>query len=170
MSPNVLVTYATRLGSTEEVARVVTDVLHEAGVDVDAEPVAAVKSLQEYSAVVLCAPLYMGRLLKDARRFLARNAAALQQMPVILLVVGPVEAKEKDWTGARQQLDKELAKFPWLTPAEQHIVGGKFDPKKLGFPFKFILRKLPPSDARDWTAIREMARHIAAKFQPALQD
>lgn len=169
MRPNVLVTYATQTGSTEEVAQVVAEVLREAGVVVDLQPTWSVASLADHSAVVLCAPLYMGRLLKHARRFLSEHAALLQKMPVTLLVVGPVEAREKDWTGARQQLDKELARYPWLSPMEQHIVGGRFDPKTLSFPFKFILRKLPPSDARDWNAIRALARDLAAKFQPALQ-
>jgi len=31
----------------------------------------------------------------------------------------------------RAQLNKELAKFSWLTPIAIEILGGKFDPEKL---------------------------------------
>lgn len=170
MEPVVLVTYATRAGSTEEVARTVADVLREGGVTVEFKPAKDVHAIGQYGAVVLAAALYMGRLHKDARQFLSEHRATLMKVPVALFVLGPVQKVEKDWTGARQQLDKELAKFPWLSPVAQHIVGGKFDPATLGFPFKLIppLRKMPVSDVRDWTAIRAGASELAAMFQPAL--
>jgi menaquinone-dependent protoporphyrinogen IX oxidase len=55
-----------------------------------------------------------------------------------------------------QQLDKELARHPTFKPVACRIVGGTFDPKRLGFPWKFIpaMRKIPVTDARDWTTIR----------------
>ena len=70
----------------------------------------------------------------------------------------------------RAQLDRELAKFPWLTPVAIEIVGGKFDPATLRFPWKFLpaLRQLPASDLRDWTAIRIWASNLAAQLQPAV--
>lgn len=171
MESKVLVAYATRMGSTEEVARVVAELLRENGLAVEVQPARVASSLEQYSAVVLAAPLYMGRLHKDARCFLAANRNALMKLPVALFVLGPVSSAEKDWRGARQQLDKEFAKLPWLTPVAQQVVGGKFDPAKLGFPFNLIpaLKKMPASDARDWAAIKDYARDIAARFQPVLQ-
>jgi menaquinone-dependent protoporphyrinogen oxidase len=166
MEPVILVTYATRTGSTEEVARTVAETLREHGLTVEVHPAADVHSLDPYSAVVLGAPLYMGRLLKDARKFLSAHRTALMKIPIALFVLGPVQAVEKDWTGARQQLDKELAKFSWLSPVARQIVGGKFDPAKLGFPFSLILKKLPAGDVRDWTAIRAFASDLAARWQP----
>jgi menaquinone-dependent protoporphyrinogen oxidase len=70
----------------------------------------------------------------------------------------------------RAQLDKELAKFPWLNPVTIEIVGGKFDPATLRFPFNLIpgLHKMPVSDIRDWDAIRAWANNLAATFQPRL--
>jgi len=166
MEPVVLVTYATRSGSTDEVARTVAGVLREAGLAVEVQPVRSVHDIERYGAVVLGAPLYMTRLHKDARRFLSAHRGALMKVPVALFVPGPVQTVEKDWTGARNQLDKELAQFPWLSPVAQHIVGGKFDPAKMGFPFNLIpaLRKMPASDVRDWTAIRGLASGLAVTF------
>lgn len=88
-------------------------------------------------------------------------------MPVALFVPGPIDTREKDGAGAQQQLDKELARYPWFKPVACPIVGGAFDPKKLGFPWKFIpaMRKGPMSDARDWRAIRSWASELAATLQ-----
>jgi menaquinone-dependent protoporphyrinogen oxidase len=167
MEPVVLVTYATRSGSTEEVARTVAEVLREDGLVTEVQHVREAHDLEQYCAVVLAAPLYMSRLHKDARRFLSAHRGALMKVPVALFVLGPIQAVEKDWTGALQQLDMELKKFPWLSPAVQHVVGGKFDPAKMGFPFNLIpaLRKLPASDVRDWPAIRGFASDLATMFQ-----
>jgi menaquinone-dependent protoporphyrinogen oxidase len=167
MNPMVMVVFATRYGSSEEVAVSVADVLRESGFAVDLQPAANVSSVEGYTAVALVAALYMGRLHKDARRFLERNRAGLSGVPVALFVLGPVNKAEKDWAGPGVQLDKELAKFPWLKPVAKSIVGGKFDPASLGFPLKYIpaLRKMPVSDALDFAAIREQARGLAGKLR-----
>jgi menaquinone-dependent protoporphyrinogen oxidase len=101
---------------------------------------------------------------RDVRRLLSSHREALTKTPLALFVLGPVQQGEKEWAGARQQLDKELQRFPWLSPVDQHIVGGKFDPANLGFLFKLIpaVRKMPVSDARDWNLIREQANALAA--------
>lgn len=171
MEPIVLVTYATRYGSTEEVALAVAETLRESGVTVETQSILKVNALERYDAVVIGAPLYMGRLLKDARRFLSAHRNALTKMPVALFVLGPIQKEEKDWAGARTQLDKERARYPWFSPISQQIVGGRFDPLKLAFPFNLFppLRKLPVGDARDWTAIRAWASDLASALQPALQ-
>jgi len=70
----------------------------------------------------------------------------------------------------RAQLDKELARFPWLSPIAHEVFGGKFDPAKLRFPYNLVpaLKRLPASDIRDWKAIRAWASDLAEKLQPAL--
>jgi len=160
----VLVTFATRYGSTEETALAVAQSLRDKGLAVEVQLIRDVVSVDRFCAVVLGAALYMGRLHKDARRFLAMNRVPLAKIPVALFVPGPVHTDEKEWTGAQQQLAKELKSFPWLSPVAQQVVGGKFDPASLGILFKLIpaLRKMPASDVRDWNAIREWASNLAA--------
>ena len=119
MEPIVLVPYATRYGSTEEVALAVAQTLRESGVAVETQPVRNVQTLARYGAIVLGVPLYMGRFHKDARRFLSAHRNTLIEMPVALFVLGPVQTEEKDWAGARTQLKKELAKYPWFSHGGQ---------------------------------------------------
>ena len=170
MSESVLVAYATIHGSTPEVAEAVAGTLRECGLEVDVQPMREVRTLAGYSAVVLGAPLYMFRWHKDARRFLSRHREALKERPVAVFAMGPFNDDEKELRDARVQLDKELAKFPWLTPAAIEVFGGKFDPAHLRFPYNLMpaLKQMPASDIRDWTAIRAWASNLAARLQPAL--
>jgi menaquinone-dependent protoporphyrinogen oxidase len=170
MSALILVAYATRYGSTQEVAEAVASTLRERGLAVDIQPMRQVHTLDQYRAVVLGAPLYMFHWHKDALHFLARHRAALTARPVAIFALGPFHAEEKEFQEVRGQLEKELAKFPWLRPAAIAIFGGKFDPQKLTFPYNLVpgLKNMPVSDVRDWTAIRTWASDLVAQFQPAL--
>jgi len=170
MEARVLVAYATRYGSTQEVAEAVASTLRERGLAVDIQPMRDVRSLEQYGAVVLGAPLYMFHWHKDALQFLARHREALTARPVAIFALGPFHDEEKEYQEVRRQLDKELAKFPWLRPEAIAIFGGKFDPQKLTFPHNLVpaLKNMPASDIRDWTAIRAWASDLAALFQPAL--
>ncbi len=170
MDTKILVAYASTNGSTQEIAEVVTATLRENGLTVDLQPMRKVQSLQGYSAAVLGAPLYMFHWHKDALKFLPRHRNALMERPVAIFAGGPFsKGDEKEWQEIRRQLEQELAKFPWLTPAAVEIVGGKFDPAKLHFPLNLIpaLKQMPASDLRDWTAIRSWASSLSAKLKLA---
>jgi menaquinone-dependent protoporphyrinogen oxidase len=160
----ILVAYATSAGSTLEVAEAIAETLCEQGEQAEVQPARNVRWLDGYEAIVLGAPLYMFRWHRDAMRFLSRHRKGLAERPVAIFALGPFHADEKERQDALAQLDKELAKFPWLAPAAQEMFGGKFDPAKLRFPLNLIpaLRQMPASDARDWTAIRAWAANLPA--------
>ena len=163
-SGSMLVAYATRYGSTREVAEQVAETLRASGLEVDVQPAREVRTLEGYSAVVLGAPLYMFRWHKDAVRFLRRHRQALAEQAVAIFALGPFNDDEEEWQGARAQLDKALGRFPWLVPADVEVFGGKFDPAGLRFPFNALpaLKQIPASDIRDWEAIRAWASSLAA--------
>ena len=172
MQKKILIAYATRTGSTQEVAEAVAVTLRESGLEVDIQPMRNVRTLEEYGAVVLGAPLYMFHWHKDALSFLSRYREVLTGgLPVAIFAGGPfAKGDEKEWQEVRKQLDQELAKFAWLRPIAVEIVGGKFDPAKLSFPLNLMpaLKQMPASDLRDWTVIRAWASNLAAKLQSAL--
>ena len=182
MSASILVTYATRYGSTQEVAEAIAATLRENGLEVELQPMRKVRTLEGYHAVVLGAPLYIGSWHKDAQRFLSRHREALMQQPpesirpesirVAIFTLGPTHSDEKEWQGSRAMLDKELSKYPWLAPVALELFGGKYDPAKLRFPDSLLARlpaspihNMPASDARDLAAIRAWAGNLAAKLQ-----
>lgn len=163
----ILVGYATRHGSTAEVAEAVAEALRGRGLSVDLKPLRDVQTVTGYRAVILGAPLYLSRWHADAKHFLTDHRKTLATLPTAIFALGPFEDKPQDWEGVRAQLDKELAKFGWLDPVAVEIVGGKFDAATLGFPFTLIpaLHKLPASDIRDWEAIRRWADSVANSLQ-----
>jgi menaquinone-dependent protoporphyrinogen oxidase len=172
METKVLVAYATSYGSTQEIAEVISEMLRSQGLAVDLQPIRKVRKLEGYSAVVLGAPLYMFHWHKEALHFLSQYQKILAgHLPVAIFAGGPFgQGDGNEWQEVRAKLDLELAKFPWLTPVSVQIVGGKFDPAKLRFPYNLIpaLKKMPASDLRDWVAIRAWASSLAAKFLPDL--
>jgi menaquinone-dependent protoporphyrinogen oxidase len=168
MAASILIAYATRYGSTQEVADAVGAILRERGLVVEVRRAREVRSLDGFSAVVLGSPLYIGSLLREARRFLKRHRTALSQMPVALFALGPVWAG-KELEGSRTQLDAALAKLPWLTPAATEVFVGKYDPAKLCFPDSLLaalpaspLHGQPAHDGRDWPAIHAWADTLGA--------
>jgi menaquinone-dependent protoporphyrinogen oxidase len=161
MSNSILVAYATKHGSTREVAESIAATLEEQDLDVEARPAADVDDVSRYDGVVVGGSLYLGRWHPDALGFLRREREALATRPVAVFAMGPRTTEAKDVAGARAQLDGALAKLTGVDPFAVTVFGGVLDPGKLRFP----LNRLPASDARDWGAIRGWAAGLAATFR-----
>lgn len=156
----VLVAYATKYGSTREVAADVARVLQQQRLETEIRPAREVKELERYSAVVLGGALYMGRLHKDARRLLKRRRRELAALPLAVFALGPGSTKPEEIESARAQLDKALVDLPEIKPVSVAVFGGAVDPSKLRFPFN----KMSAFDARDWEAIQAWAEAVAHEF------
>jgi len=173
MTDKILVTYATRYGSTQEVAETVAEILREGGFEVDVQSMRTVRTLEGYGTVVLGAPLYVGKWPKHAHRFLLRFEEALVKLPVAIFALGPIHDDEDEILGSRVQLDTELKKYPWLKPVALEMFVGKYDPSKFHFFDRLIasmpaspIYKMPASDHRDWVAIHIWAGKLVSTLQP----
>jgi menaquinone-dependent protoporphyrinogen oxidase len=171
MSVRILVAFATRYGSTGEVAEAVAGTLREAGMEAEARPARAIKSLEGYDGVVLGTPIYLGALLKDAVAFLEKHRNALEQVPVAVFALGPTSA-EDEFEGSQAQLSLALAKLPWFSPSATRVFVGSYDPARLRFLDKALtalpaspLHGRPARDDRDWSAIRDWARDSSDLFR-----
>ncbi len=158
MTDSLLVAYASKHGSTREVAGEVAARLRERGLAVELRPAGEVAGLDGYDGVVLGGALYMGRLHPDARRFLKRHRTALAALPLAVFAMGPRSLEEKEVAGSRSQLDHALEAVPELEPVSLSIFGGVLDPEQLSFPFN----RMQAVDARDWIAIHDWADMLAA--------
>lgn len=158
---SVLVAYATKYGTTRDVAEAIGKTLAERGIRIDVRPASEVRDLSDYSAVVLGSALYYFMLHRDAKRFLSHNRKALSGLPVALFALGPFDDTPEDMESARRPVDKYLAKSDWLKPKAVAVFGGRHDPSRLRFPDNnAAMRKMPPSDARNWETIRSWAEGL----------
>ena len=159
---SILLAYATRYGSTQEVAESITAALRQAGYEVDIQPMQEVKTLENYDAVVLGAAIYNARWHPNAHQFLSQHQEALRQRPVAIFALGPLSTSVAAMQRSRRQLDKELEKYPWLKPLTLEMFVGKIDPSKLGFFERLGTRA---SDHRNWEAIRAWANALPSQLQ-----
>jgi menaquinone-dependent protoporphyrinogen oxidase len=148
---NVLVVYATKHGSTREVAEAISVTLRERGAEVELRPARDVREpIGGRDLIVLGAALYSGRWHNDAHRFLKRHRKELS-VPVAVFGMGPRDPSEEAWQRSRAQLDRALAKHDWLRPVAVAVFGGVDPPKREGGPRR---------DLRDWDAVRAWASQV----------
>lgn len=165
MSRKALVAYATRLGSTIEVAEAVGAVLCQADTFVDVRLAEDVTGLDEYAAVVMGGAIRDGKWLPEASHFLKRHYKALAIRPLALFVVCMTMAV--DTPGNRQTvrgyIEPVLKELPDLKPVDIGLFAGEIDTARLGFFARRAARKLetPEGDFRDWDMIRNWAARIS---------
>src|SRR2546423_14354057 len=78
---HVLVTVASRHGSTREIADAIAQELRMPGIDADVRHVEEVPDLNSYDAVVLGSAIYMGNWESEANQFLQRHQSRLLTIP-----------------------------------------------------------------------------------------
>jgi menaquinone-dependent protoporphyrinogen oxidase len=108
---HVLVAYATRHGSTAEVAEAVAAELRGPDVQVTVKQITGGLRAEAYDAVVIGAPMIMG-WHKDASRFLKRNQAALAGRPTACFATAASLTEVQEKPGA-----VPLFSDPWLVKA-----------------------------------------------------
>jgi menaquinone-dependent protoporphyrinogen oxidase len=158
----VLVAYASRYGSTREVAEAIGATLREHGMLVEVRAAAEVDGLDEFGAVVLGGGIYMGRWHRDARGFVRHFGTELADLPVAVFALGPTDDEPSHRAGSEKQFRAVTAKFTFA-PVSTRLFGGVIDPAKLHFPFNHM----PAADVRDWGQVREWAEELVDRFEPA---
>jgi menaquinone-dependent protoporphyrinogen oxidase len=155
MLEQVLITYATRAGSTAEIAAAIGANLSQRGLMVDVKPVKEKPDLGAYQAVILGSAIRMGSWLPEAVDFVKSNQAALQQMPVALFTVHMLNT-EDDETSRANRLAYLDAVRPLLNDPEEIYFQGKLDFSRLSLLDRFISKmvKAVEADNRDWDRIR----------------
>jgi menaquinone-dependent protoporphyrinogen oxidase len=162
MAGPVLVAYASKYGSTHEVAEAIAATLRQHGLLVAVRPAGEVDDLGEFGGVVLGGGIYMGRWHRDARGFARHFAAELEDVPVALFALGPVDDEPEHRASSEKQFAVALDKLSF-EPIATEVFGGAIDPRKLAFPFN----RMPAADIRDWDAVRAWATELADRFQAA---
>lgn len=161
MSLKILVAYATRAGSTAEIATEVGGVLSARGFSVEMKSLKERPVLAGYQAVVLGSAVRMGSWLPEALTFVRTNQRALQGLPVALFTVHMLNTGEDE--ASRTARAGYTASVRALLPdASEAFFAGLMDFSRLSFFDRFIARmvKAVESDRRDWGQIRDWAGSV----------
>jgi menaquinone-dependent protoporphyrinogen oxidase len=168
MAARVLVAYATKLGSTREIAETIAAVLTASGSEAEALPVRDIRTLDGWDAVVLGSALYAAHWQRDANRFVQRFRPHLAERSLWLFSSGPLDARlaaaDLPITPHAAEITKGLRARGHRTFGGRLLADAPIDPQ--------VLETHPIGDFRDWAAIHDWAASIARQLDgmPARPD
>ncbi|MBN2086424.1 MAG: flavodoxin domain-containing protein [Anaerolineales bacterium] len=158
MKRKVLIAYASKLGSTGEVAQAIGEQLTARGFVADVLRVGDVKDVAPYNSFLLGSAVRMGRWLPEAVGFLEQNAGSFAGKSVFYFSVC-MTMREDTPENRSRALPMTNAARAIREPNAEEFFGGRMDYSKLPFLEQAILRakKIPEGDFHDWDAIRAWA-------------
>jgi menaquinone-dependent protoporphyrinogen oxidase len=164
MTQPILVTYATRAGSTAGVAEAIGKALTERGAEVEVRPMQDVHDLSPYQAVIAGSAIQNRQWLPEALHFVQLHRVALSKVPFAAFLVcmtltirnGQYRDQVAEWLQPVRAL---------LRPVSEGLFSGVLDLRKIpswSDRFKFrvsvLLGVWTEGDHRDWEAIRSWAQ------------
>ena len=126
---HILIAYASRNGSTAEIAQAIGKELHAACHAADVAETGTVASPAGYDAVVIGGPMYMGQIVGDIGKFVKRFREDLAKVPVAGFIVG-LAAVSKDPAGIAMAEKALHASLALLKPVAEMIFAGQAQPGK----------------------------------------
>ena len=172
MSHKILVTYASRLGSTAGVAEAIGKTLTDNGAEVEVRRMEEVTDLTPYHAVVAGSAIRGNQWLPEAMQFIQKHQAALRQKPFAAFLVCMTLAMkngEKYRPHVATFLDPVRA---LVRPVSEGLFAGVLNigkvesfSNRLKFRISVLFGVWQEGDHRDWNAIREWAAGLGPLLQ-----
>lgn len=158
MNNRILITYASRSGSTVGVVDAIAVVLRKRGFLVMVEPIKENPSVKSYQAVIVGSAIRQGAWLPEAVTFLMANQEALRRVRVALFTVHALNRGDDEQS--RRQREAYLDPLRSLVLPVAHVFfPGKIDPARLSLFDRLMVKALraPVGDFRDWAKINNWA-------------
>jgi len=163
----ILVTFASRSGSTVGIAEAVGETLRQQGIAVDVRPMSDVEDVAAYQAIVLGSAIRQEKWLPEAMQFIQTHQVDLEHKPVATFLVCMALATDN---ATRYERGLQSAK-EWMRPvrelihplSEGYFAGALNLGKIKELHFRIVLSTLvmlglfPKGDHRDWDAIEQWA-------------
>lgn len=151
----ILIGYATRAGSTADIAAGIGESLSDRDFRVEVVSLKEKPDLDGYQAVLLGSAIRMGSWLPEAVEFIEMNREQLNGLPTALFTVHMLNTGEDDAsrTNRLAYLDKIR---PMLNDPEEVYFEGVMDFSRLSFLDRLIAKMVNAveADNRDWEQIR----------------
>lgn len=167
----ILVTYATRTGSTRGVAEAIGAVLAESGAAVDIVPMREVGDLTPYTAVVAGSAIQAKQWLPEAMDFIRTNRTALSCRPFAAFLVCMTLAMRQGENYRGFVSDFLAPVRAMVRPVSEGLFAGSLDIGRMPSLFDRLQFQISvwagvwsPGDHRDWDAIRAWARDLGPQL------
>jgi menaquinone-dependent protoporphyrinogen oxidase len=167
MNDKILITYASRAGSTAEIAEAIGKTIAQNGAQVDVLPMQDVKDLSLYRAVVAGSAIRKSKWLPEAMQFVLTHRSELAQKPFATFTVC-ITLAMSNTDQYRQAVSEWIQPVRMqVSPLSEGLFAGMLDFRKLPLTFDTLLLRVvvalgifPKGDKRDWNAIRAWAEDI----------
>ncbi len=157
----ILVTYASRCGSTAEIAEALGRDLQSRGYKPDVAAVAKVSQLGGYQAVLLGSAVRAGNWLPEAVNFVRQHQRELQALPNAFFTVHMMNIgdDEKSRNGRLGYLNRV---HETLRADNEVFFAGRMDLARLSFGERLICKLMGASsqDRRNWPAIHAWGANV----------
>jgi menaquinone-dependent protoporphyrinogen oxidase len=163
----VLVTFASKMGSTQEIAEVIGRELEDRGLQVTVAPCADNVSPEEFDGVIIGSAIYTRRWVKAATKYLKRHGPSLDRQRTWLFHSGPCgEGARDEQVQAPKAVGRVIRPLGLSAPV---TFGGRLDlDHAIGPVSRWMGAGGPLSgDFRDWDRIRTWASDIARQLDSA---
>ena len=165
----VLVTAASKHGSTEDIGREI--VLGLRAHDIYAEFIRPedVRDLDEYDAVIIGSAVYAGHWIEPATTFVDTHKAALRERAVWVFSSGPVGDPPKPQEDPMKSADiKRIVRA--VGARDHHVFAGRLNHDELSFVERAVVKAVHTGDGdfRDWSDVRDWTDEIARTLAGAV--
>lgn len=160
----VLVTVASKHGSTKQVGKIIAEELRQGGIEVDELAPDMVFSLREYDAVVIGSAVYMTKWMDTAREFVKRFSSQLRQLPLWAFSVG-LSGVPRDQVQDPSRVGPVLLT---IQPRDYRTFPGRLDPSQLSLRERTVARLggAVEGDYVDINKVQEWAQKILSDLRP----
>lgn len=170
-SNRILVAYASRCGSTGDVAEAIGQILCNNGNHADVLLIKNVQNISAYGAIIVGSAIQRGKWLSEAVKFVKNNREALTRIPVayFLTCLTMCEPNSENRRKARGFLNPLQDSAPEVQPVDIGAFAGALDYSKLSAPARMVLKAkgLPEGDFRNWEDIRSWAKSLVSRLKLA---
>ena len=167
MPKRILVTYASRAGSTAGIAEAIGKSLSEGGALVDVLPMNDVNDLSVYEAVVAGSAIRGSKWLPEAVQFIQTHRSTLTQKRFAMFTVCITMAMKNAENYRAGVLGWVAPVRAMVKPMSEGLFAGMLDFSKLPFNWDTLMLRLsvalgvfPRGDHRDWNAVRAWAEGL----------
>jgi menaquinone-dependent protoporphyrinogen oxidase len=163
----MLIGYASRFGSTRDIAIRIAGTVRTHGIEVDVRTVDEISDFGPYDAVVVGSGVYDGSWTVEATNLMRRHAAVLARKPVWLFSVGSFGDRHPIIGGLIKKEPKEISEFEQTVhPRDYRVFAGVIDLDHWPAWGRLVFKALGghAGDNRYWPDIDEWAERISQEL------